>query len=73
MRHGSELLTAEIVHTIADEADVDPADLEFQLHDYVATDALEALASHDGTEWSARFVVDDYVVTVDADQTVTVE
>ena len=66
-------LTTSVVLAIADAEGVDPMDLDFVLHDYVDTDAIEQLLAHDGGEWTFTFEVEAHTVTVTSDGVVYVD
>lgn len=60
----SEELVLSIVDAIA-RADSRPAhDLEYSLHDYVDTDAIEALHRHRSTDWELFFSVPAHDIRV---------
>ena len=66
-------LTTTIAETVAEIEGVDAADLDYALHDYVDTDALRLLASHDGGVWRLAFELPDHDVTVTSDGTIFVD
>jgi hypothetical protein len=54
-----------IVRAVAAVEGVEPHELDFSLHDYVATDAVRTLAAMDRQEWELTFEVPGHSVTVD--------
>lgn len=66
-------LSAEIVTAVADAEGVDPTDLDFALHDYVETDGLRLLASHEESTWTLTFQLPDHEVTVTSDGVILVD
>jgi len=62
---GSDDLALELVRAIAVVEGVEPHELDFSLHDYVATDAIRSMADQEGRRWQITFEVPGHVVTVD--------
>lgn len=62
-----------LIRAVAAERGVEPDELQFRLQEEVDTDALDALARHDGADWQLEFRVDDHDVTVESDGTVVVD
>lgn len=62
-----------VVESIAEHEGVDPLDLDFTLEEYIATDALEALAAKPHSEWSLRFTVDGHAVEIDSEAGIVVD
>ena len=66
-------LTRKIVNEIADEEDVEPENLDFQLQYYAPVDAIRKLASHKNDTWRLQFETPNYVVKVTGDDTVLID
>jgi len=66
-------LTLEIVDALATTEHRAPQELEYSLHEHVDTDALQALASMDRTDWELTFHVPDHQVTVTGDGSIHVD
>lgn len=62
---GSEGVTLELVRAIAAVEGVEPHEIEYSLHDYVATDAVRAMAESDSGDWELTFQVPGHAVTVE--------
>ncbi|WP_415382362.1 HalOD1 output domain-containing protein [Halosimplex sp. TS25] len=58
-------VTLELVGAIATVEGVEPHELDYSLHDYVATDAVREMARTDTDDWELTFEVPDHTVTVD--------
>lgn len=69
----SDCLTAQIVELIAEVERKNPMHLDFVLHDYIDTDALESLMEHDSTSWTLEFNVANHDVLVTGDGRVEVD
>ncbi|MFW5963539.1 MAG: HalOD1 output domain-containing protein [Natronomonas sp.] len=63
----------EIVEAIAEAENVDPSELEIQLHDYVDVDAVRSLVAHRRDSWTVRFEIPDHIVRVTGQGVVTVD
>ena len=61
---GSDGLTLAVVRAIAVADGVEPHELDYSLHDYVATDAVRSMAATDNDDWKLTFEVPDHVVTL---------
>lgn len=57
-------LTLAIVDALAAVEHRAPQELDYSLHDHVDTDALRALDSMNGTQWTLTFQVSNHEVTV---------
>lgn len=68
-----ESLSVRIVRSLADARGEDPIDTGFRLGRVVDTDALDAMAEHDGEPWELRFEVDGHAVEVGPDESVTID
>ncbi|MFC3959248.1 HalOD1 output domain-containing protein [Halovivax cerinus] len=70
-------VSLEVVRTIAEREEIDPATLDPPLHDAVDPDALDAVFEStpgaDRTDGQIRFEYAGYAVTVFADHSVSVE
>lgn len=66
-------LIPEIIEGIADAKDVEPAELNLSLHDYIDTDAIEQLASHETASWTLSFELPNHNVTVTSDGLILVD
>lgn len=66
-------LSVRVVRSIADARGEEPTDLGFRLGDVIDTDALDAMAEHDGDDWRLVFEVEGHEVTVAPDEPVTVD
>lgn len=66
-------LSVRVVRSIADARGVEPVDLEFRLGDAIDTDALDAIANHDGDDWELTFEVEEHEVTVAPDAPVQID
>lgn len=62
-----------IVRAIAEKEGVNPPDLDFSLQEYIDTDALDALATSPGDDWSLHFTVAGFEVRADGDGSVVVD
>lgn len=62
-----------VVRAVAAVEGVEPHELDFSLHDYVATDAMRSLAAMDREEWELAFEVPDHTVTVDGTGAIRVD
>jgi len=60
----NEPLSVRVVRSLADAQGVEASNLEFRLGETIDTDALDAMAAHDGREWELRFEVDGHEVEV---------
>ncbi|WP_225332795.1 HalOD1 output domain-containing protein [Halomicrobium urmianum] len=69
---GDDTVVQRVIEALAEADGVDPLELDRPLYEAIETDALEALAEHDG-EWALQFTVDGHVVAVDGGDEVTVE
>jgi len=70
---GDTPLTVRVVRSIADARGAEPDELPFRLGDTIDTDALDALAAHDGTDWELTFEIEDHTVRIAPDQPVMVD
>lgn len=70
---GSEPLSSTVVRAVADAEDVDPSELGFRLNEEVDADALDALQSHAGTDWTLEVEIHGHEVEVGGDGTVQVD
>jgi hypothetical protein len=68
-----DTVAAEIMRAIAENEEVEPADLGFALADYVDTDAISRLADHDDSIWMLTFTVPDHEVTVTSEGDILVD
>ena len=66
-------LSMTIVRAIAETAGEPPSELEFALQDHIDTDALDALATSPGDDWSLQFTVEGTEVRADGDGSVIVD
>lgn len=66
-------LALAIVRAIAAVEGVEPHELDYSLHDYVATDAVRSMAAMDHEEWELTVEVPDHVVTIDGSGTIGVD
>lgn len=66
-------VSVRVVRAIASARGVAPAELEFRLGDAIDTDALDAMAAHDGDDWELAFDVEGHEVTVVPDEPVVVD
>jgi hypothetical protein len=63
----------EIVEAIAEAEGVAPSELEFQLQEYVDTDAVRSLVAHRSDSWTLRFEIQEHVVRVTGNGVVVVD
>jgi|AntRauTorcE11898_2_1112593.scaffolds.fasta_scaffold00038_26 hypothetical protein len=68
-----DTLLHDIVRALATVECCAPHELQFALHDYVDTTAIERLAAMDDAEWSLSFDVPDHVVAVHSDGRIVVD
>lgn len=66
-------IVVDIVTALAQAEGVEPHQLDYQLHEYVDTDAIEALVAMDNTDWRLTVTVADYEVTVDGSGRIRVD
>jgi hypothetical protein len=66
-------ITASIIGAVAQAEQVDPIELDFQLHEHIDVDAVAALAARDDTTWELTFDVPDHDVRVTSDDEVFVD
>lgn len=70
---GADSLPLAVVRAIAAVDGVEPHELGYSLHDYVATDAIHSMAEMDHENWEVTFEVPDHVVTVDGTGAISVD
>jgi len=58
-------IIVDIATALARAEDVEPHRLEYQLHEYVDTDALAALLAMDNSDWRLTVTVAGHEVTLD--------
>ncbi|WP_459191353.1 HalOD1 output domain-containing protein [Halosimplex sp. J119] len=58
-------VTLDLVGAIAAVEGIEAHDLDYSLHDYVATDAIRELVEADTEDWKLTFEIPDHTVTVD--------
>lgn len=66
-------LLHDVVRALADVEGCAPHELQFALHDFVDTTAIERLAAMEGVEWSLSFDVPGHEVGIDSDGRVVVD
>ncbi|WP_284013613.1 HalOD1 output domain-containing protein [Halobaculum litoreum] len=66
-------LPVAVIEAIADARGVTPLELEFNLHDWIDADALNALSSLRSDDWHFVFTVDGHRVTVDGPDRILVD
>lgn len=69
----ADSLVVEVVAAVADADGADPADLDLVLQDHINTDALELLATHNGSSWTLSFELPEHEVAVSSDGEVDVK
>lgn len=69
----TQSLTPDIVEAIADAKGVEAEELDISLYEYVETDAIERLISHETTAWTLSFELPDHTVTVTGDGVILVD
>ncbi|AGN02228.1 hypothetical protein L593_11415 [Salinarchaeum sp. Harcht-Bsk1] len=62
--NGATPASVRVVRSLADAQGMDPSELTFRLGDVIDTDALDAMAAHDGNGWELSFEVEDHEVRV---------
>ena len=60
----NDQLTHEIVNGVAERRDVEPAELDLVIEDYIDTEAVERLADHETASWTLSFQLPESVVTI---------
>ena len=65
-------LSVAIIEAIADVEGEAPTELDYRLHDYIDTTAIEKLGAHGG-DWTLRFTVADHVVLIESGGTFSVD
>lgn len=71
----AETISTAIVEALADAADEDPTEFDFQVYDAVDFDALDALYRHaqrTGGSWELEFAVGEFEVVARSDGRVSV-
>ena len=63
----------ELVRAVAAAEGVDPEELDFVVEEYVETDAIELLATHEGASWTLSFELPRHNVTVTSDGLILVD
>lgn len=58
-------VTIAVVEAIASTEGVEPHELDYSLHEYVATDAIRSLARSDRETWQLTFEVHRHLVAID--------
>lgn len=69
----TEAITGEIVETIAEVEDTEPADLDMSLQNHVSTDAIRQLVDHESESWRLQFETPNHIVEVRGDETIVVD
>lgn len=69
----TEGVIEEIIDSISDVEDVEPAELDLTLYDHIDTDLVERLAKSEKGSWQLVFDVPGYTVTVSSDGSVLVD
>jgi len=69
----AERTTIEIVRAIARAEGVPVHELDYSLHEYVATDAITALVESGHESWELTFDVPGHVVTVTGDGVIKID
>lgn len=63
----------QIVEAIADTKGIDPDEFDRPLQDFIDTDAIQLLASHDTASWTLSFELPDHKVTITSDRLILVD
>ncbi|MDB9234899.1 HalOD1 output domain-containing protein [Halorubrum ezzemoulense] len=63
----------KIIEGIADAKGVEPENLNIMLENYVSTDAIRALKSHQGDSWRLQFETPKHVVEVAGNETLLID
>ena len=69
----SDRVIVDIAVALAEEEGVPPNELEYTLHDYIATEALIRLIEDSKSDWKLTFQVPDHQVTVTGDGAISVD
>lgn len=59
-----QTLLERVINAIADAKGVEADALEMPLENYVCTDAIRALETHDSSSWDLEFETPDHVVEI---------
>ena len=69
----SDSPVVDVVETISDAKGIDPDEFETPIQEYIDTEAIELLASHDTASWTLSFELPNHTVTVTGDGLVHVD
>lgn len=68
-----EAVVDQVVEAIADVEDTDAKHLEIHLHNYVSTDAIRDLVTHDSDAWRLQFETENHIVEITGNDTILVD
>lgn len=63
----------DVIRAVAQIEGIAPNDLDFELHEYIHTDALELLESDGRGPWELSFEVPGHEITVQSNRTIIVD
>ncbi len=66
-------LATKVVEAIADCRNIEPAELDLSLAEYIDPDALTQLDQHDTGIWMLTFTIPDHGVTVTSDRDILID
>jgi hypothetical protein len=69
----SQSPVVEIVEAIADAKGIDPDEFDTPLQEFIDTDAIQLLATHDTASWTLSFELPNHNVTVTSDGLILVD
>ncbi|WP_407045752.1 HalOD1 output domain-containing protein [Haloarcula laminariae] len=63
----------DVVRAIADSKGIEPDEFDTPLQEYIDTEAIQLLASHDTASWTLSFELPNHNVTVTSDGLILVD
>lgn len=67
------MIEEDIIGAIADAKNTDPTKVDLALQNWIEVDSVRQLAEQDCTDWTLRFEVPDYTVTVTGEEEILVD
>lgn len=65
-------LVEQVISALATERDVEAAQLDIELEEYISTDAITELESHESNSWRLKFETPNQVIEISGNDTVQI-